>query len=83
MSGACDSSDFDANTILTGSEIEYVFTSGSEIIKFFREDKIIDFISLKGNNMIPAAIAIGEKTHIWNLTNTNILGKKELKRQLH
>ena len=64
-SGACQSSDFDGNTILVGSDDigynEYVFVSGFEIIKFTTQDKIIHFISLMGNNMIPTAIALGEK----------------------
>ena len=52
--------DFDANTILPGSDDgEYVFISGFHFIKLSTEDKIIDFISLMGNNMIPTAIAIG------------------------
>ena len=64
-SGACDGSDFDGNNILVGSDDigynKYVFISGFEIIKFSAEDKIIDFISLMGNNIIPTAIAIGQE----------------------
>ena len=46
MSGACDSSDFDGNTVLLGSDDnEYIFFSGFEIIKFSTEDEIIDLIS--------------------------------------
>ena len=40
---------------------EYVIVSGFEFIKFSTDDGIIDFISLIGNNMIPTAIAVGEK----------------------
>ena len=62
FSGANDSSDFDRNTLLLDFEInEYVYISGLEIIKFKTEDKIIDYISLMGNNMVPYAFVIGEK----------------------
>ena len=37
------------------------FFSGFEITKLSTEDKLIDFISLMGNNMIPTAIAVGQK----------------------
>ena len=62
FSGAKDSSDFDGNTILLECEDnEYVYISGLEIAKFKTDDKIIDYISLMGNNMIPYAIMVGEK----------------------
>ena len=62
FSGANDSSGFDGNTLLLEfANNEYVYISGLEIIKFKTEDKIIDYISLMGNNMIPYAYAIGEK----------------------
>ena len=52
--------DFDANTILPGSDDgEYILISGFQIIQLSTEDKIIDFISVMGNNMIPTAIDIG------------------------
>ena len=75
-SGARHSSDFDGNTILVGSDDigynEYVFVSGFEIIKLTTEDKLIDFISVMGNKMIPTAIALGEKkTNSSYLTITN------------
>ena len=66
ISGAADnSSDFDGNILLLQCENnEYVFISGLEIFKFKTDDKIIDYISLMGNNMIPYAIIVGEKyTH--------------------
>ena len=57
-----DRSNFDGNTILLECDNnEYVYISGLEIIKFEIEDKIIEYISLMGNNMIPYPIAIGEK----------------------
>ena len=64
MSGDCDSSDFDGNTILVRSDDigynNYVFRSGFEIIKISTEDNIIDFISLMGTRMIPTAKGNGE-----------------------
>ena len=57
-----DSSDFDGNTLLIEVEDnEYVYISGLEITKFKIDDKIIEYISLMGNNMLPCTIAIGEK----------------------
>ena len=63
LSGADDdSSRFDGNTLLLECEDnEYVYISGIEISKFKTDDKIIDYISLMGNNMIPHAIMIGER----------------------
>ena len=62
FSGAVDSSRFDGNTLLIECENnEYVYISGLEITKFKIDDKIIDYISLIGNNMIPYAIMIGER----------------------
>ena len=63
LSGAADnSSDFDGNTFLLQCENnEYVYISGLEIFIFKTDDKIIDYISLIGNNMIPYAIKRGEK----------------------
>ena len=62
FSGANDSSDFDGNSLLLEVEdTEYVYISGLEIFKFKTDDKIIEYISLMGNNMIPHAIMIGER----------------------
>ena len=62
FSGANDSSDFDGNTILLDCQgIGYVFFSGHEIFKFKTDDKIIGYISLMCNNMIPYTFAIDEK----------------------
>ena len=59
---ANNSSEFDGNTLLVECENnEYVYISGLEINKFKIDDKIIDYISLMGNNMIPHAIMIGKK----------------------
>ena len=40
---------------------EYVYISGLEIFEFKTDDKIIEYISLRGNNMIPYTFAVGEK----------------------
>ena len=60
--GAGDKIVFDGNTLLLECENnEYVYISRLEIIKFKTDDKIIDYISLTGNNMKPYAFCIGEK----------------------
>ena len=62
FSGAGDKIDFDGNTYLLECEDnEYVYIYGLEIFKFKTDDKIIDYISLMGNNIIAYAIIIGEK----------------------
>ena len=63
FSGAADnSSDFDGNTLLLQcGNNENVYISGLEIFKFKTNDKIIEYISLIGNNMIQYAIRVGEK----------------------
>ena len=59
---ANNSSEFDGNTLLVECENnEYVYISGLEITKLKIDDKIIDYIPLMGNNMVPHAIMIGEK----------------------
>ena len=62
LSGAANHSGFDGNTLLIECENnEYVYISGLEFVKFETDDKIIDYISLMGNNMIPYAIMVGER----------------------
>ena len=62
FSGALDNPDFDGNTLLLECENnEYVYISGCEILKFKTGDKIVDYISLLGNNMIPYTFVVGEK----------------------
>ena len=63
FSGApSNSSDFDGNTLLLEVEDrKYVYLSGLEITEFETSDKVIDCISLMGNNMVPYAIILGEK----------------------
>ena len=62
FSGADYSFYFGGNTFLLDCEDnEYVYDSGFEIFKFNTDDKVIDYISLIGNNMCPYTNAIGEK----------------------
>ena len=62
FSGAIDSSGFDRNTLLLECENnENVYISGLEVFKFKTDDKIIEYISLMGNSMVPYAFIIGEK----------------------
>ena len=65
MSEACDSSDFDANTILLRNDDigfnENVSISGLEFMKFNEKEKNLKLLSLVGNKIIPTAIAVGEK----------------------
>ena len=61
FSAADNKDEFDGNTLLLECEDnENVYISGLEIFKFKTDDKIIDFISLMGNNMVPYAIIPGE-----------------------
>ena len=62
FSGVNDSSDFDGVTVLLEVEDKkYVYNSGLEISELKTTDKIIEYISLMANNMIPYTFAIGEK----------------------
>ena len=62
FSGANDSSGFDGNTLLLDCENnEYVYISGLEHFKFKTDVKIMDYISLIGNNMVTYAIIIEQK----------------------
>ena len=64
-SGSLNGGHFDDNSILlvvTNSEYnEYFFLFGHEIVRFFTEDKLINFIPNIGNNMVVYAIAVGKK----------------------
>ena len=63
FSGAADnSSDFDGNTLLLEFEDrKYVYLSGLEITEFGTSDKVVDCVSLMGNNMVLYAIILGQK----------------------
>ena len=60
--GALNNPNFDDNNILLEYEdSNYIYISGLEIFEFRTEDKILDYISLMGNNMIRYTLAVGEK----------------------
>ena len=62
FSGALNNSNFDGNTILLECEdSKYVYISGLGIFELRTIDKIIDYISLMGNNTTPFVFAVGEK----------------------
>ena len=63
LSGAADnSSDFDGDTLsLEIEDRKYAYISGLGITEFETHDKVIDCISLMGNNMVPYAIILGDK----------------------
>ena len=67
FSGAMDNSNFNDNTILLQVEDKKkVYISGLEIFEIRTDDKIQDYISLMGNNMIPYTFAI-EKKYIFHI----------------
>ena len=75
----CDNSDFDGNTILLGSVDEvYIFISGFNIIKFSREDKIINYISILDGNMNACTIAVGERYTYFICKLYNFLENNEI-----
>ena len=62
FSRAEDKEQFDGYTyLLEVEDIEYLFISGLELFKFKTDVKIIDYISLIGNNMVLYDILIGQK----------------------
>ena len=78
-SGAHDSSGFDGNTILLEVEDKkYSYFSGLEISEFNINDKIVDYISLMGNNMTPYAIMIGEKYRYFILHRYKFIKNKKI-----
>ena len=79
FSGALNNLIFDGSTFLLDCEdSKSVHISGLEVFEFRTDDKILDYISLMGNNMIPYTFAIGEKhtnlisTHYKFLENDKI-----------
>ena len=80
FSGAADnSSDFDGNTFLLQWENnECVYISGLEIFQFNTDDKIIDYISLMGNIMLPYAIILGEKFTKFLCNRYKIIGNDKV-----
>ena len=83
-SGALDNPNFDGNTILIECDgSKYVYISGLEIFEFRTNDKIISYISLMGNNMIPYTFGIGKNTHISFQNIINLLKTIKLKKELY
>ena len=84
FSGAADnSSDFDGNTLLLQCENnEYAYISGLEIFKIRTDDKIKDYISLMGNNMIHYAIIIGEKYRYFSYNRYNFLKNDKIEERI-
>ena len=83
FSEAEDKEEFIGNTqLLESQKNEYVYISGLEILQFKTDDKIIDYISLLGNNMIPNTLAVDKKIHISYHLITNVLKTIELNNEL-
>ena len=82
FSGATDNSSvFDGNILLLESENnEYVYISGLEIFKFKTDDKIIDYISLMGNNMTHMLLWLEKNIHISYTIATNLLKTIKLRK---
>ena len=79
FSGANDNSDFDGNTLLLECEDnEYVYISGLETFEFKTNDKIIDYISLMGTNMVPYTFAIVEKYTYFISTHYKFIENDEI-----
>ena len=61
-SGALDNPNFDCNTFsLECEDSKYIYISVLEIFEFRTSDKIIDYISLTGNNLTPYVFAMGPR----------------------
>ena len=59
ISGALNNHNFDGNTVsLDCEDCKYVYISGLEIFEFRTSDKIVDYISLMGNNMSAYVFAV-------------------------
>ena len=81
VSGALNISNFDGNTFLLECEdSKYFYFSGLEIFESGTDDKILDYISLMGNNMIPYTFAVGEKYTFFRSTHYFFLNKIKLRK---
>ena len=82
MSRSCDSSDVDDKSIFLRSDNkEYFFIFGFEIIIFGTEYKLIDFTFLICDNLIPSAIAIGEKHTFCVSDHYNIIENNKIEEE--
>ena len=62
FSGALSNPNFDGNaTLLECEDSKYAYISGHEIFEFKTIDKIIEYISLIGNNMTPYVFTVGSR----------------------
>ena len=62
FSSAGDETDFDGKTLFSGRENnEYLYICGLWLFKFKTDDKIISYICLMDNNMVPYTFILGEK----------------------
>ena len=79
FSGALNKSNFDGNTILFECEdSKYVYISGPESFEFRTHDKVLHFISLMGNIMIPYTFAVGEKYKYFISTHYKFIGDDKI-----
>ena len=72
FSGALNNPNFDGNTILLECEdSKYIYISGLDVFKFRTDDKILDYITLMGNNMIPYTFVVGDRYTYFISTHYN------------
>ena len=70
---ADDNSGYDGNTILLECEDnEYIYIPGLDVFKFKPNEKIIDYISLVGNNAYTYGIINGVKIYIFDRQSIQI-----------
>ena len=76
FSGALNNPNFDGNTFsLECEDSKYIYISGLEIFEFKTSDKIIDYISLMGNNFTPydsSGFRCGIEVHIFHIDTLQI-----------
>ena len=76
-----DNSNFDDNTIfLEAEDKKYVCISGLETFEFRTDDKILDYLSLMGHNMIPYTFAVGEKYTYFISTHYKVIENDKIKK---
>ena len=70
FSGGMDNCNFDGNTILLEVEVKkYVYISRLENSEFRTDDKILDYLSLLGNNMLPYTFIGWKKIYIFQINS--------------
>ena len=74
-----DKEEFDGNTFLLDCEDnEYVYFSGLEIFRFKTVDKITDYISLMGNNMVHYVIMVGKNYTYFTVHHYKFFGNNKI-----